>query len=29
MVGGAQLHPRYARLTMDKSGKLLKLAVSR
>ncbi len=29
MVGSAQLHPRYARLTMDKSGKLLKLAVSR
>lgn len=29
VVGTAQLHPRYARLTMDKSGKLLKLAVSR
>ena len=29
LVGGAQLHPSYARLTMDKSGKLLKLAVSR
>jgi hypothetical protein len=29
MAGGNQLHPKFARLTMDKSGKLLKLAVSR
>ncbi|MEK6588614.1 MAG: tetratricopeptide repeat protein [Chloroflexota bacterium] len=26
---GVQLHPRFARVTMDKSGKILKLAVSR